>query len=444
MRFVRENLFLVVLVAIVVVVGAVLVFIDLSVADEVDKQLRARRRVASDLADQHRRLAAKKAANPKIIKAREARHYKYRDIIKAVEDVHVAWNLRRYRVLRLPIYREKGSLLLGLRDVRDWPALLSALRNPEGKSDSHKKMGSRIWELLPEPTRSEMPAPGGTPTTKQANLLLAGLNEILQRAEFFDRSDFPRVFLVEQAQAWQEQRGAFAPPPAATGPVPREDKPYDLVLPAAAGRILRKRTAARASQAKPREGLEVTALDVQRLNRLVLEAFFPDLIAPCQVPAFPIDKDLYQGHGLQFYFQQQYHEVFADLVRQLEPTSTPSKQEIAAEVDRWTKLKQRLEERQGLLKRKGSELEEPGRPGRGELPVMRRLEESALPRLLPRRRPTEPKAPPRPVAPAEEDKTKTFDPNARGEVTARIRKAREGRIYAATDSFRWASGSPRT
>jgi len=51
----------------------------------------------------------------------------------------------------------------------------------------------------------------------------------------------------------------------------------------------------------------------------VIEAFYPELIAPSEVPAFPIDKERYQKHALQFHFQQQYHRAVADLLAQLGP-----------------------------------------------------------------------------------------------------------------------------
>lgn len=435
MRFVRENLFLVVLVAIVVVVGGVMVAIDFSIADDVDAQLKVRGSVAKDLATFDRK-ALTDPVNERFVAAKRSRALKYQGRIKDLEGLHVGWNLRRFRILQLPIYKAReGSLLLERRDIRNWAGLLSALRAPKPKSASHKKIGEHIWQLLPADTRGKLPAPGVPPTGAQAAMLLAGLNAILQQKDFFDRSQFPRVVLPEEVEAREDEQGPLAvtAPEKAARPTAKD---YDVMLPEAAGRILRKvrppRTVEAGGQPKPRPGSGLTSQDAQRLNRLVLEAFYGEFIAPCEAPAFPIQKELYQQHSLQFHFQQEYQSAIADLLVQLGPTSAPSKDEVDLEVERWTKLKQRLEDRESLLKRRAAEREAPGRAGTG--PDMPGLRERTIPRTG--RRPGMGRPEVTEKEPGdEEDKAREIVPKTDGQETAKMRKAREGQVYANMDSF---------
>ena len=432
MRFVRENLFLVVLVAVVVVVGGVMIFLDLGLAEDVKAHLERRETVAGDLAGLARKLRAKNGVNQSIIDARKERALEYRRVMKRIEDVHVAWNLRRYPILQLPIYKE-GSLLLERGDIRDWVALLRAFRDAEPETPSHETMRQRLWQRLDEETRKKMPPPRAALTAAQRTLLLAGLNDVLQGRDFFVRAAFPDVGLPEEARADEGGQGAPAAP---------EKRTYHVVLPEAAAWILRKRGPVEAGEGgeggegKRRTGRELTDQEVQRLNRLVLEAFYPALIVPCQVPAFPIDKEQYQKHALQFHFQQQYHRAVGDLVARLEPTSAPSLDEIELEVERWSKLKARWEQRRSELKAKATGREEPGRPGGVPPPDMRGLGEEGMPGRgrLPGR-PT--RTAPGPARPGEaaEDEPEEIDPKTYGEETAKMRKAREGCIYAGMESF---------
>lgn len=424
MQFLRENLFLVVLVGVVVVVGAVLLVIELGIAKDVSAELKQRTQTAKDLASLRRR-AANTPVNEKILKAREETARRYDRTVRRLEDVHVAWNMRRYRVLSLPVYYS-GALLLTADDITDWWGLVAALRADEGyrqQTASHKLMRKHLWDRLPQGLRAKltaaqvnMPAKDREALTKA---LIGALNGIIEKQrDFFDEKAFPRV--ATPGEALVRSQGAEG-----------KDAGYDVVLPEAAARILRKRQAARRRATRPGEEAELSGLDAQRLNRLVLAAFYPDLIRSGHMPAFPIDTELYQRRGLAFNFQQQYHEVLGDLVTQLQATSSPNAVEIQEEVDRWEKLKKRFEEMEAAVERKkaaektaaggGTVGEERGRRLDQGLAEFARIRKMRIGR------------PKKGTGSEKEDKG--IEPKELGHFTAKMRKAREGLIYASPSSF---------
>jgi len=321
MQFVRENMFLVALVAVVVVVGGVMLAVDFNLADKVDARLAERSKTANSLASLDRR----KPTNTKVLAANREIARRYQVDAKRMEDEHVAWNVRRYEVLHLPIYKG-SSLLLDWQDILQWPVLMAKLR---GDAGAHRdfppagKVSSTLWGLLTKETRQQMPAAGTPMTVQQRDVLLAGLNQIIGNPEFYQVDKFPRVAL-----------------PAETWPLLRK-------------RAL-SRTAAEGAEAR-KPGPELTELEVQRLNRLVLETFYPNVIAKSQVPAFPMNMELYKQFSLRYHYQQQYREAMRALLARLNPTAPATATELAIEEKRWAKLIDQYLKQEETIKRKAAE-----------------------------------------------------------------------------------------
>ena len=392
MRIIRENLFLVILVAVVVVGGGIMLMVFSGRGERVDKRIVLRERVKKQLAALDRK---SEPVNKKILAANRKSAKAYQDKAVQLGDLHVAWNASRYPVLRLPIWRD-GSLLLGKSDVKKWDQLIPLLRDqtgPQADRADQKKMAKKLWASLPQPLRDQLPKEGAQVDGRVKLKLLGALNATLKDVNFFQPSEFPYLALPEEAR-----------------------------------RILRMRAAAEAkaaaaATAEAREGLSPP--QGQRLNRLVLETLYPQLIAASHVPAFPIDADQYQRHSLRYHFQQQYSETIADLLATLRPASPPTEAEILQETERWDKRLKRVieDERRQRLREAGTETPEAGGPLRG-------MGEDAT-RVMPRERRTS--AGPR--KPARAPASTALNPKELGQQSMLKRKAKSGWMYASAESF---------
>ncbi len=122
-----------------------------------------------------------------------------------------------------------GSALLRVEDILDWPALCARLVS-ESEAESPSP-GKRIWKLLPENVR------GLVREAARAKAIRDVLNRIVGNREFYDAKAFEGIALSDEA-----------------------------------ARLL----------AYDRK--ELSEGEVQRLNRLLLESAYPDLIAPSATP----------------------------------------------------------------------------------------------------------------------------------------------------------------
>ena len=140
-------------------------------------------------------------------------------------------------ILAINLNRDAAAARLAERDILDWPALCSKLA-AGGKADAPSP-ARRIWQLLPEEARAlARSAAGGTELErKQRTDLLAALNAVVRDRSFHDAAHFAGLELSREAS--------------------------ELL-------------------AQPRA--ELWPEHVQRLNRLLFEAAFPDAIAPSRPP----------------------------------------------------------------------------------------------------------------------------------------------------------------
>lgn len=134
--------------------------------------------------------------------------------------------------------KELGSSLLITSDVLDWAKLCAQLSEAEGQQAPSPY--GRIWELLSPDLRSMVmlgQQPGGPDKAKQTEIVEA-LNGIVKKRDFYRPADFQNVALPEAAQKLLNKS--------------KEDISYS---------------------------------DSQKLNRLLLEAAYPQTIAKCRESA---------------------------------------------------------------------------------------------------------------------------------------------------------------
>lgn len=400
MRIIRENLFLVVVVGVVVVGGVIMLVVRSGTSEGVAGELKQRQRVKKDV----KKLDLQSRSKGERVNGRTLAEVKrqvaaYKEKARVLGDLHVAWNAARYPVLRLPIWRG-GSLLLTKSDVSDWNELIVLLRDQGGAhatGDDQKNMGRKLWESLPQKLRDELPKKGEKLGVRGSLKLLTALNATLKDVNFFQPSEYPNLSLPEEAD-----------------------------------RILRMRSAAEAkakakAKAKTTEASEgLPPPQGQRLNRLVLETLYPRLIAESHVAAFPIDGDLYQRHSLRFHFKEQYNETIADLLATLRPASPPTEDEILEETERWDKRIRRVaeDERRRRAAEAATETGEGGTRIRGMGEEERRMMPPS------RRMPTGTRKGTRVSSGAVDANPKTL-----GRQSMLKRKAKTGWMYASPESF---------
>ncbi|MBI3827876.1 MAG: hypothetical protein HY291_00050 [Planctomycetes bacterium] len=138
-----------------------------------------------------------------------------------------------------------GSSYLGERDVTAWPKLLGSLL--EDGPMTAPCPARRVWRSLPEPLQKELKALKVAATSELPvsaalrSAVLSGLNDILEMRDFHSETDFAGVAISDECK-----------------------------------RLL----------AEPRELL--SSRQLQRLNRLLLEAGFPDALRPGRLKAKPL------------------------------------------------------------------------------------------------------------------------------------------------------------
>lgn len=412
MNFVRQNMFLVILVGVVVVVGGGMLAVLSSMAGDVDEAKAQRLDTANELSS----LAGKREkVNKAIIDAKRASAKFAYEIDMALYDQHIAHNARRYRVLELPLYDTvTGKLLLSLSDV-DWPALMKALRGDAPLSADPKRMADKIWQAIPEDVRSALPPKGQPLNADQRRVMLGALNGILQQPDFYQSGQYPDV--------------------------------KKLQLPEAVDRIVRQRDKAALAKKEDPASREArfAPLLAQRLNRMVLTAFFPGIFTSCQIPAFPYNEQKYRQHALKFHFVRQYQQAMTALLDGLRPTRPPNAEEINAEVLLWNKQIIKIEQYNRRLQRKMEE-EARGRSrpitpvGRGrepDGPMMDPEMDMGMYRGVYGGRDLGKYV--RQGKTGSGKKEVKLDAEALGTMTARMRRAEEGLIYAdAADlGLRW-------
>ncbi|OQB81875.1 MAG: hypothetical protein BWX88_04176 [Planctomycetes bacterium ADurb.Bin126] len=127
MHFIRENLFLVCVIAAVVVIGGIMVFLEFNAAAEVDGQLAQRRALADSLkklGDQ----ARKQLVNQEVVTAAKQRVEMIRTAAKQVREESLNWNRVKYQVLTREITEGDKKVMIPLFPVDEERFRLHALR----------------------------------------------------------------------------------------------------------------------------------------------------------------------------------------------------------------------------------------------------------------------------------------------------------------------------
>ena len=135
-----------------------------------------------------------------------------------------------------PEARVEGSSLFSVDDIIDWPALCSQLNSV--RDTDQPGPNRRIWSLLSQETQSDIEAAsrGNRLKEEQKSTIVNALNEILSRRDFYQKQDVPNIPISTEAE-----------------------KLLDL----------------RRKDLSPKE--------IQRLNRLLVEAAYPHEIVKSQV-----------------------------------------------------------------------------------------------------------------------------------------------------------------
>jgi multidrug resistance efflux pump len=145
--------------------------------------------------------------------------------------------------------RVLGSVLLTERCLQDWQQF-SARLAAEG-SAAKPSPGKRLWDLLPEPVRATLKASARGQEVPAADkaAALGAVNDVLTRSSFYQEQAFAGLELSEATRKLLSDESA-------------------LQLP----------------------------WNVERLNRMLLEAAFPELIATCGPPGRVSDTELDRLH----------------------------------------------------------------------------------------------------------------------------------------------------
>lgn len=98
MQFVRQNLFLIIVIAVVLVVGGAMLAMDLSASSNVDKEIAARESLSSRL----RRLASA-GISSQMVRAEDLRVKSVKEAAKAVTADCIEWNHKNYKVLSVTV-----------------------------------------------------------------------------------------------------------------------------------------------------------------------------------------------------------------------------------------------------------------------------------------------------------------------------------------------------
>ena len=201
MHFIRENMFLVCVIAAVVVIGGIMVFMEFNWSAEVDGQL-ARRRA---LADSLKRLgdqATKQPVNQKVVTAAKKQVEDIRNLAKQIREDCLDWNRSRYQVMTREITENNQKIQVPLFPIDEERFRLHALRY-NFQEVYRKELDKLLAELEPivPPTPAEI--------VQKANVWNSELTKYRERMRLI------------QARESREGTGAAVRPPG-MGEMPME------------------------------------------------------------------------------------------------------------------------------------------------------------------------------------------------------------------------------
>ncbi len=131
MRFLRQNIFILAVIAVVVVVGGAMLVMDFSTADKIDEQVSER----ISLSDLLGRASGGKKVSAAVVDAEKKRVESTQSAAKKLLEQTIRWNKRNYRVLELPLVNELGEVTerivafpIDRKKYRDYGAVLVMTR----------------------------------------------------------------------------------------------------------------------------------------------------------------------------------------------------------------------------------------------------------------------------------------------------------------------------
>jgi len=174
MQFIKQNLFLAIVVAVVLVVGGFMVFMSTSVAKDVNAEVAKRNQVAQQL-----ERVAKSPVNPQKLKAEEQQVQSIQQAAQEIKQACIDWNRRNYAPLELDIAGQKVSafpyennaqfniaqysLAFTGKYIAELQAMVAALKPTAAPSQADITAHGMQWQNQLQQDQEEQGQPSGGP-----------------------------------------------------------------------------------------------------------------------------------------------------------------------------------------------------------------------------------------------------------------------------------------